>query len=173
MIVLGLDISYTRTGAVVLESTSDGDVTTVKLLDAIALKFPPSENRLAKAYANIQSEFAPGRRKGIDQTTLTVIEDPIYGVLGKNSKIIPTVSIKLAELTAVFKVWLEIRMRPYLTVSPTAVKRFITGRGDAEKVQVATEIKRRFGISHPKDPGHDFSDATALALWGILTKGTK
>jgi Holliday junction resolvasome RuvABC endonuclease subunit len=72
----------------------------------------------------------------------------------------------------VFKIFLEIRNLPYLTVSPTSVKRFITGRGDAEKALVASEIKRRYAISFAKDPGNDLSDAAALALWGLLTKGS-
>lgn len=172
MICVGMDLSYTRTGIVVLESFDVGNGTSeVSLLHSIAMKFPPSVNRLAKVYASVSSELAPGRHAGIDKASLFVIEDPIYGVVGRNSRVIPTVSLKLAELAAIFKLFLEVRMRPYLTVSPTSVKKFIVGRGDAEKSQVAAEIKRRYGISFQKDPGNDLSDACALALWGILTKG--
>lgn len=171
---LGLDISYTRTGIVLLESRDEGNISSIALLDFLAMKFPPAEKRFAKAYAAISSELAPGRRPLFNNIDLAVIEDPIYGVINrKTDMIIPTSTIKLAQLAAVFKIFLEIRNLPYLTVSPTAVKRFITGRGDAEKVQVASEIKRRYAISFEKDPGSDLADATALALWGILTKGGK
>ena len=174
MKVLGLDLSYTRTGIVLLESKSDEDgMSSIVLLDSLAMKFPPTEKRLAKAYGSISSELAPGRRTAFHTIDLAVIEDPIYGVFSKHSKIIPTASLKLAELAAVWKIFLEIRNLPYLTVSPTAVKRFITGRGDADKVMVAPEIKRRYAISFAKDPGNDLSDATSLALWGLLTKGNQ
>ena len=169
---LGLDLSYTRTGIVLLESEENGHLSGIKLIDSLAMKFPPAEKRLAKAYGTISSELAVGRRAAFNSIDLVVIEDPIYGVFSKFSKIIPTASLKLAELAAIWKVFLEIRNLPYLTVSPTAVKRFITGRGDADKVLVASEIKRRYAIAFAKDPGNDLSDATALALWGILTKGT-
>lgn len=172
MKTLGLDLSYTRTGIVLLESVTDANLDRIVLLDAIVMKFPPTEKRLAKAYASVSSELVEGRHASFRGIDLAVIEDPIYGVFSKHSKIIPTASLKLAELAAIFKVFLEIRGLPYLTVSPTAVKRFITGRGDAEKVQVASEIRRRYNIFFEKDTGHDLSDATSLALWGILTKGS-
>jgi Holliday junction resolvasome RuvABC endonuclease subunit len=172
MKVIGLDLSYTRTGIVLLESKSEGMTESITLLDSLAMKFPPTEKRLSKAYGALSSELAPGRHPAFLTVDLAVIEDPIYGVFSKFSKIIPTASLKLAELAAVFKIFLEIRNLPYLTVSPTSVKRFITGRGDAEKALVASEIKRRYAISFAKDPGNDLSDAAALALWGLLTKGS-
>lgn len=172
MKTLGLDISYTRTGVVLLESVENDSLQQITLIDSFAMKFPPATQRLAKAYASISSEFAPGRRPHFDAIDLVIIEDPIYGVVGRNSRIIPTASIKLAELSAIFKLFLEVRNMSYLTVSPTGIKRFITGRGDAEKGAVAAEIKRRFGISFEKDTGNDLSDACALALWGVLTKGS-
>jgi len=168
-----MDLSYTRTGIVVLETVDMGnDTTQVVLQDHVTFKFPPQEHRLAKIYATISSEFVTARHPAFCGANLYVIEDPIYGVFNKYAKVIPTASLKLAELAAIFKMFLEIRNRPYLTVSPTAVKRFITGRGDAEKVQVAAEIQRRYSIKFEKDPGNDLSDATALALWGLVTKGS-
>lgn len=173
MICVGMDLSYTRTGIAVVESsTTDGFLQEIELRDSLTFKFPPQQHRLAKVYATISSEFVAARHPHFDKANLYVIEDPIYGVFGRNRGIIPTASIKLAELAAIFKLFLEVRNRPYLTVSPTAVKKFITGRGDAEKVQVAAEINRRFSIKFERDPGNDLSDATSLALWGLVTKGS-
>lgn len=149
MVVLGADLSYTRTGLVWLDSASN------KVIDHTAFKISAGANRLLRA-----SELFFGAVDG-RKANLVIIEDAAYGA---PSRI--TVG-KLKELGAIFKLVLEQRGIDYLEVSPTLVKKWLTGKGTAEKHIVARELKRKYGISFSEDPGNDLSDAAALAAWGM------
>jgi Holliday junction resolvasome RuvABC endonuclease subunit len=95
-------------------------------------------------------------------TTLkAVLEDAAYGA---PSRI--TVA-KLKELTGVYKFILDAHGIDWLDCSPSAAKRLVAGKGNAEKFLVAREIEARYGIRFDEDKGWDLSDATALALWGM------
>ena len=90
-----------------------------------------------------------------------VIEDAAYGA---PSRI--TVA-KLKELTGVYKFILEAHGIEWLECSPSAAKRLVAGKGNAEKWMVAREIASNYDIRFDEDKGFDLSDATALAIWGL------
>jgi hypothetical protein len=69
----------------------------------------------------------------------------------------------LAELTA----WCEERGHPYEGVPVGVIKRFATGKGNADKQAVVDAIRAR-GFS-PAD--HNEADAIAILLWAIATRG--
>jgi hypothetical protein len=70
----------------------------------------------------------------------------------------------LAELTA----WCEERGHPYEGVPVGVIKRFATGKGNADKQAVIDAIRAR-GFS-PAD--HNEADAIAILLWAITTRGS-
>ena len=70
----------------------------------------------------------------------------------------------LATLTG----WCEHRVIPYQGVPVGTIKKFVTGKGNADK-QVVIDAVRGFGFS-PADDNE--ADATALLLWAMETKGS-
>lgn len=69
----------------------------------------------------------------------------------------------LAELTA----WCEERGHPYAGVPVGVIKRFATGKGNADKQAVIDAVRSR-GFA-PTD--HNEADAIAILLWAIETRG--
>ena len=61
-------------------------------------------------------------------------------------------------LLAILTSWCEEKQIPYQGVPVTALKKFITGKGNASKEEIITEIRKRG--HHP----HDDNEADALAL---------
>lgn len=153
MIVLGADLSYTRTGLVWLNR--------MEVLHYTTCTIKPGPDRLARAVA----QFSSAIKKDKTFVDLAVIEDVAIGAPSR------TTVCKLTELSAMFKLVLEIRGIPYLYTSPTLIKKYITGKGTAEKHVVAQELKRRWGIEFKDDKGFDLSDAAACAVWGLLQHG--
>ncbi len=70
----------------------------------------------------------------------------------------------LAELTA----WCEERGHPYEGVPVATIKRFATGKGNADKQAVIDAVRAR-GFS-PTD--HNEADAIAILLWAIMMRGS-
>lgn len=146
--VLGADLSYTRSGLVALSDDC-------KVMWSSAISVPAGPLRMHRAAALFLKELAGW------EPTLCIIEDYAYGMPGKQ------VLVKLAELGGVVKMVLELRKIDYLCVSPTKIKGDITGKGTAGKDVVARELRRAYGIKFKKDPGYDLSDAAACAVWGV------
>lgn len=157
-LVLGIDPSYTCTGCVVL-NRSYQVVTYTKIRLAIG---PKRMLRGAKAMHSFIKEIPPQGKDG-SGLSLAVLEDAAYGA---PSRI--TVA-KLKELSGVYKAVLDGHDIPWIELSPSAAKRFITGKGTSEKWMVAREIESKWNIAfrRDEDKGWDLSDATALAIWGV------
>lgn len=98
--------------------------------------------------------------------SLAILEDAAYGA---PSRI--TVA-KLKELSGVYKFILEAHGVEWLELSPSASKKYITGKGTSEKHVVARELRKLHGLSFSDDKGFDLSDAAALAVWGV-TRGAE
>lgn len=56
---------------------------------------------------------------------------------------------------------------PYDSRTATSMKLYITGRGRAEKEDVAAVLKDKWKIEFEGDTGYDLSDAAACAVWGV------
>lgn len=153
MIVLGADLSFTRSGLVWLDGSMEaGHLRT----HYHAVSVPSGDRRMLRAM-KLFSE-------ALDKfyiPSLCIIEDAAYGVPSR------TTMGKLKELSGVFKAVLESYGIDWLEISPTMAKKHITGKGTSEKHIVARELKRKYGIAFKDDVGHDLSDAAALAIWGL------
>ena len=150
--MLGCDLSYARTGLVWMDQT-------YKVIRYEDWGCKPGPKRLLRALRWFKQQ------QQTPVAALAVIEDYAYGAPSR------TVVVKLAELGAVCKAALEASDIDYLTVSPSAIKKAITGKGTAEKDVVARELKRNYGIVFEEDKGFDLSDAAACAAWGVAYLG--
>jgi crossover junction endodeoxyribonuclease RuvC len=59
---------------------------------------------------------------------------------------------------------------PYLEVSPTALKKFVTGKGNAKKDQMILEVYKRYGFTSATN---DIADAVGLGMFGLCAAGEK
>ena len=153
-IVLGLDISYTRTGMVWITGTRDNPVVS----GYKTMKFSTSPLQINRNVAKIVAEIIP------NVADLAIIEGPAFGVPNK------VTLAQLIELSFAFKLVLSARDIGWIVIPPSKARRDIIGKGNAKKPFVADELLRRWGIWFDSDPGHDLSDAAVLALWGLQEK---
>jgi len=68
------------------------------------------------------------------------------------------------ELGGVVRLALWDRRIPFVDVPPTVVKKFATGKGNADKVQVSLAASRRFGFEGDND---NAADAWLLRVMGL------
>lgn len=140
--VTGLDISLTATG--VAATTSSGDVllTTIspdkKLLDMQRMDWLINK-------INIQCA----------NRDLVAIEGLAF------SRNLPSATER-AGLHWMLRHWLWERSIPTVIVSPTALKKFVTGKGSAEKSLMLREVFRRWNITANND-----NEADAYGLYRI------
>src|ERR1051326_8156484 len=150
--VLGVDASYTATGLVWLNP----DYT---VAHQAILRFPQSDARLLEALKRLTVTFRD------HMPSMAVVEDVAYGTPSR------TTLVKLVKLLAVVEAALQANGIAYLVVSASGCRKWLCGKGNADKLDVARELKRRFKLAFDADPGHDLSDAALLAAWAIATKG--
>lgn len=169
MIALGIDPSYTCSALVWLTQEPGQQP---KLLYSRKLKIPPTEKRLVYALREIKSALASAPLAA----NVIAIEDTIWTRRSRDNDLIEfdlgrrTVK-KMIELNAIYKLLIQDLGLEPLEISPTSIKQWLTGNGDAPKPLVAQELLARYGISFEKDRGHDLSDAAAVALWALSRRG--
>ena len=172
MIVLGLDLSYTRSGLVWLEWAAQAQGAKPVVYHQTTISIPPGEWRMGR----IQTLFY----KALDTSPkpdLAVIEGSIQRAgrytRGSEAKRSIRVLTMLQELNGIVKAVLDLHHIPQLESSPTHMKKMIAMKGTADKATVAQEIQSRFGISFPDDEkkGYDLYDAAGLALLGLNKRG--
>jgi len=159
-IVAGFDLSFTMAAAVWLDEKFN-------VVDARNSPIKPGPMRLKRALRLFYSWLQTS-------TDLAIIEDNAYGAPSRH------VVVKLSQLNTLVKAVCECEGVDWLEVAPSALKKEITGKGNAEKHQVAKELERLYGIRFENDKGFDLSDAACAAVWGIKhlqrgvgTSGTK
>jgi len=152
MIVAGFDLSFTMSAGVWLDHR-------YKVVQHWNRAITPGPKRLARAMKIYAAELL------VCKPALVVVEDNAYGAPSR------TVVVKLSQLNTLLKAVCEAKDIDWLEVSPSAIKKAITGKGTAEKAQVAQELKRLYGIKFSNDKGFDLSDAAAAAVWGLKHRG--
>lgn len=154
-IIMGIDLSLTGTGLVIL----DGGKTVV---NKIIKSKPPEEKthtteieRLLKIKAEIQkhiSKYSPD---------LALIEGLAFGA--RNT----TALMQLAGLSYMVRETFVLRSIPFIVVAPTTLKKFIVGKGNATKDLMLLETFKRYGQSFLDN---NICDAFALAQCGAAVK---
>jgi crossover junction endodeoxyribonuclease RuvC len=147
---LGLDLSLTGTGVVVL---TDG-----KLIHKQLIKSKPNGdkpiNELIRL-CNIVSEIKENIIKDID---ITVIENLAFGIKKTTSL------TQLAGLNYLTRLMLHELGIPFVLVAPPSLKKFITGKGIAQKDIMMLETYKKYGVSILED---NICDAYGLAQIGL------
>lgn len=142
---LGLDCS-TKTGAVVLDE--DGNVLTSKLLDFRQERGFYRLQLIAKSVRSIVLDYEP---------TVALIEGYAFG---NHNTLVP-----LVEIGTIVRLELWGSKVPWQEVSPTSLKKWTTGKGNAKKPDMAIAVKNRWDFTSSSD---DVIDAYALAQYGRL-----
>lgn len=151
MKVIGLDLSLTSTGAVVLspgecQGKAQGDPYTESLIIKSKYKGEARLEHLREQTMTLVS---------LNQPDLIVIEGYAFGR--------PNAMAPLAELGGVIKHSLHINGWNYIIVPPTRAKKFACGKGNAKKDEVRLGVFKRWGFEAKTN---DEVDAYVLARIG-------
>lgn len=145
MNVIGLDLS-TCAGVVVMNS----ETKVVQHAEAVQFKTAKGFDRVNK----IASRIFEIRDK--HNVKAAVIEDYAVSKFGGSA----ITSIEIGTVIR-FCMWQD--GFPYLDVSPTSLKKFVTGKGNAKKDLIMLDVFKRWGFSAPTN---DIADAYSLARLG-------
>jgi crossover junction endodeoxyribonuclease RuvC len=150
MNIIGLDLSLTGTGIVVLRDSR------IVYQELVTTK--PGTTDMQRIIT-IMNQITEVLTTYAGPDCLVVIEGPSYG---SNTSSIHT----LGKLAGVVELSLVLRNITYLIVPPTSLKKLITGKGNAKKEQMLLQIYKKYGIEF-----HDnnLADAFALCKWGEAT----
>lgn len=149
MLILGVDPGTVRCGFGIIEKAAQGRLNHVTHGTIVLDAHKTMNERL--------SDLAH------DLTTLVTQYQPSYGVVEdvfvfKN----PRSALVLGQARGVALAVLGLRHISAQSLTPTAVKALVTGRGRAQKFQVAHMVALELNIEVPQSP--DAADALALAL---------
>lgn len=148
--IVGLDVSLRSTGIAWLHDLKP-TVWTVKS------KAPQTVNEVSK---QILLHLVPI----LNEKTIVYIEDYAFGKFGKSSSV-----TSLIELTGILQYELYNMQIQYHKVAPTAVKKFLSGKGVLPKDQIPLLVFKKFGLTLDTV---DACDALAVADYGYaLTYG--
>ena len=162
IIAIGLDLSLTGTGVVVL---NDGKIVEQKLIKSRPIpdgKPIDEVKRIEKIVAEIfliVKEHSP---------SVAVIEGLAFMV--KNA----TALVQLSALNYMTRAMLMANDVPFVIVAPTSLKKFITGNGAAKKDVMLIETFKRYGVTILDDNENDAYGLAqvGLALFGGNSKST-
>lgn len=148
--VLGIDASLSSTGYAYMQGAKliTGRITTGNLRNAHRLFYV--ELMLSKVL-------------DVAKPTLVAYEDYAMGARGNNM-------FHIGELGGVLKRLIWSRGIDYFEIPPTVMKSVIALSGKAEKHQIATALKVRFGMTVNQ---HDEADAAGLMLVGEMKAGIR
>ncbi len=148
MIIIGIDPSLTSTGIV---SVNEFGI----ILTSEAVK---SKLFGVKRLSDIKEQMIPKVRYDADEgeETMVFIEGYSYGSLN-NREI-------LGELGGMIRLMLFEQEIPFIDVAPTSLKKFVTGKGNADKIAMALGIQKTWGKDFETT---DQADAFALCQLGL------
>ena len=92
--------------------------------------------------------------------SLIAIEGYAYSARGR-------AALDLPEFGGILR-WRLIQLATVYEVAPATLKKFVTGKGNAKKLQLATTLTRRYGVMFDTD---DEFDAYALWRLGLTVSG--
>jgi len=148
---LGIDLSLTGTGLVILE---DGKIIEQKLIKSKPVgDLPINElKRIQKIVSDIDSIIKD------QKINISVIEGMAYGV--RNA----TALVQLSALNYMTRALLLEKDIPFIIVAPTSLKKFIASNGAAKKDAMLMETFKRYGVTILDD---NECDAYGLAQVGL------
>ncbi len=159
MIIIGIDPSLTSTGICVMDE--EGGILST---EAVTSKFS-GVKRLSdfKKQVIAMCQYIAG----LDQKTVVFIEGYSFGSVGRKEFI--------AELGGTIRLTLFEQEVEFIDVPPTVLKKYATGKGNADKVAVAVAVMKQYCKEFPTT---DQTDAFVLAeigraYFGLIPNLTK
>lgn len=147
MIILGLDVSLRSTGLALLMPESISSWT-------VKSKAPTTVNDMAKRLMASLEHIISLYNKDL----IVFIEDYAFGKFGNSGSV-----ASLIELTGILQYGLYQASIRYYKVAPTAVKKFLSGKGILPKDQIPLLIYKKFNLTPDTV---DACDALAIADFG-------
>lgn len=148
---VGLDLSYSSTGAVIIDESGG--------VAHFAFKAGTPKDSFTQRIEKLWQQLARVLPK--PDTACVVLEGAAYAAEFK--------AFELGELTGAIKVKLADAGYSFDVVAPSSLKKFVTGKGNANKSFVAVHVAKKWGFVHPCN---DIVDAYALAQYARHSKGT-
>lgn len=148
MYYIGLDISMTATGLVVLNEKKEAVLET-------CIKSKPQRDWFARM-RGIITQLQQEHKKYMP--AIYFVEGYAFGAHGK--------VFDIAELSGTIKYHIAQIWTPSCTIiqiPPTALKKFITGKGNAPKDMMLKEVYKKYGKDYDND---NIADAYGLAFMG-------
>ena len=167
MIVVGIDPSLTSTGIVVLRNNEIGKALTTKnepklgTIERVRRIYKQINNvieNLSTCYVN--AYIGDKRMIRWEPPSLIVIEGFSYGSKGRGVFDIAYLGWRIREELERYRTEDDI---PWLEVSPSQVKQFATGKGNANKEVVLQQVYKRWGV---ESTDNNQADAYVLAQIG-------
>jgi crossover junction endodeoxyribonuclease RuvC len=149
---IGIDLSYSNTGLIILDQN-------VNIIEEKSIKTNNKktyEERIIDIYK--ECEFV----NNILHLQMISIEGLSFGSTGK-----------LAELGALhyyFRIELFKNKTPYQIITPTELKKFITGKGNCKKDIMIKEIYKKWGVDYNDN---NLADAYSLAQYSLTIQKEK
>ena len=149
MIIIGIDPSLTSTGICAMR---DGIVLSN---EAVTSKFTG-----VKRLSDFKEQLIPkvcyvADIEDISEKVVVFIEGYSFGSIGRKEFI--------AELGGTIRLMLYEQEIEFIDVPPTVLKKYITGKGNADKVAMALAVQKQYGVDFPTT---DQTDAFALCQVG-------
>jgi crossover junction endodeoxyribonuclease RuvC len=152
---LGLDLSLTGTGVIVLDG---GKIKLRKLIKSKPGGDKPVDElrRIRKIVEEIEMIVSE------QQPEIAVIEGLAFMV--RNA----TALVQLSALNYMVRAVLDDYNIPFVIIAPTSLKKFVTSNGKAKKDEMMLETYKRYGVSIAND---NECDAYGLSQVGLALKG--
>jgi len=149
---LGVDPSLSGTGLVILDT--EGRVTQQK---EISTKKTNSRYDIEERIINIGNDVIEFVHRIIPLIQVCYIEDISFGSSGESS-------VQLASLNYYIRIQLLNTHIPFYTISPSQLKKYISGNGQAKKELMLKEVYKRWGVDYNSN---NLADAYSLARYAL------
>lgn len=145
----GIDPSLSATGLIIIDN--DLNIVEQKLICTKKQNiYQDIEYRILNIIEKLQCILT---NKDKDKIKMVLIEGISYGSTGDGAA-------QLAALNYAIRIWLLLQNIPYKDAPPSAVKKFVTGKGNCKKNLMLKEVYKKWNVDFSDD---NLCDAYALA----------
>jgi crossover junction endodeoxyribonuclease RuvC len=150
--VIGLDLSLTKTGVAFCSSVGGHSAIETELIKSKPSGDQPlDELRRIIGIVHMIKKWVETQSKG---RTVDLVALENLSFMSKGTSL-----TQLSGLSYFIREWLFMSSIPFVMVAPTSLKKFVTGKGNAEKDQIMMYVLKNWGIMSPEQ-----NQADAIAL---------
>ncbi len=157
---VGLDISFSGTGLIVINSNKE----IVFQTEISAKKHDEDTYDIQNRIIKITNEILKILENYKEKIQLICIEDISYGSMGQGSAQLVGLNFYIRVLL------LQNGFTSIQMVEPKKLKKFVTGTGNAKKQLMLKEVYKKWGADFNSD---NLADAFGLAMFSLFLEGSK